>query len=380
MSRFKNYHPSIALGGFFFRSIGVTRTHGMAAPPRSPSLLESDTRLAADVPQIVGSTVTTSRVCVLLKAADRVPTSVQKGEMRDATLFLTFDKARAWAVMDAVAALWLVRWGRTEDNGYILMTSADEIRSSFTPSNKYKRRRNEAGMKFLMDLDRLPPGVRADLRAGKRVSVSDLPPQMQAHLSEMVEALNQERVAKSPDNDPFPLSLVPQSTLTFSMKDYGEVQDYWVKVSNSMWGETGFAFDNYEYNRRPRPGVGSSGSATTAREGSGDAKATREYSPIKFEITQKQARTLPELRKSIRIERRRATLPQILREMYDRYDTSIVADPPAVQKQICDVSFDAASLPEAFDRLTQIYRDTQWEYRPSGFFVIRSGPNPARAR
>jgi hypothetical protein len=367
-------------------------THLAFGPPRPLNLLESDKRLVVAMPPFTASTVTTPRVCALLRDASRVPMFVQKGEMQSALLFLTFRKMSAWKVMDAVAALWLARWGQTDGDGYQLMTSADEIRNTFTPKNAYKRRRNEAGMKFLSAMDGLPPGVRADLRAGKPVSVASLTPELQARLGEMVDALNQERVANDPDNQPFPLSLLVGSTITFSVSNFEQVKDYWVQVSNSDWGSSGFAFDDYEYNNRrraqaraaQRPGTGNgSGARNTGNEtvrSDTEASDTREFSPVKFEITQKEARTLPELRQAVRIERRRVTLPLVLREMHDRYGTPLVADAPAFQTEVRDVSIDVATLPMAFDRLTQIYRDTQWEYRASGFFVVRSATNPARLR
>lgn len=46
--------------------------------------------------------------------------------------------------------------------------------------------------------------------------------------------------------------------------------------------------------------------------------------------------------------------------------------------QRADVRLYRMTLGKALDRLTEIYQDTEWEWRKYGFPVIRGPRNPAR--
>jgi hypothetical protein len=106
------------------------------------------------------------------------------------------------------------------------------------------------------------------------------------------------------------------------------------------------------------------------------------YDPEKSDISLKEARKRTRTERTIRIVDRRVTFPEVLRVLHERYGASIVADPATSFVDYtngspirADVDITADNVADALEQLTQVYKGTEWELRPTGFFIVRSEAN-----
>lgn len=281
-------------------------------------------------------------------------------ELRDSNLIAACEGTTAESLLDAVAALWLLRWEKDEENRYRLLGAEHEMKV-FLPDNEYERDKLDAGRRFLREWSNLSAPVQASLISG--VQPSALPSGLVDEIGAMTDAVNRELQALQGDTNPFPLQRLAEARLTLKPRQKGRVTSYWMTLSLQGWGSLGWSFNDYDPRGR--------------REGKLEGAA---YVPGKLEVTRKEAKKLPALQKRVTLYLKAATLPEVMQKLSRSYRFPFVSDPNRGQKRRVEVHFKSIPLADALDRLTQLYPGAEWEYRKSGFLIMRSPGNPAAAQ
>jgi hypothetical protein len=101
---------------------------------------------------------------------------------------------------------------------------------------------------------------------------------------------------------------------------------------------------------------------------------------VKFALTQEAAKRLPALERKVTIQMRDVSFPEVLRYLHNVYNIAYVCDPGGVMPQRANVNIVNMPLGKALDRLTQIYKDTEWEWRKLNFLLLRGPQNPSRTQ
>lgn len=349
--------PAVVLVALASLSLSASPVLSEDGPKSRESVLSRDARLRKRLSVPEGE-LTTLRLFGRVERATSVRLYAGNSEMKNASLTAACRSQTALALLDAVSALWVARWEKDTANRYKLLGSEAE-ESIYLGDNGYQRERLKAGRQFIKELGRLPPPAQSALLSG--VPASSLPPGMLGTVRTMVDALNRESREFRGDTNPFPLHRLAEATAILEPKNRGAVTSFFLTLRLKDWGSMGWSFNNYV--------------APAQR----DAKyGETTYVPRKFEVTQKEARKLPALRKLVSLRVKKATLPQVLEMLHRTYSLAYVSDSKTNQTHRADVNFDAIPLGDALDQLAKIYAGTEWEYRKLGFLVIRSAGNPAQ--
>jgi hypothetical protein len=275
----------------------------------------------------------------------------------------------ARSVMDALAALTLYRWERTEKNGYRLLISQREM-NVYKPKNPHQKDRYAQGLKFVQELDKLPAPEQNRIRAGEQVPLHSLPPEMRQAAEGVLEALNQELVSQGRSAAIELNQLVQGTTVRLRHQKIKNFNRYSFGIHVPELGGASISFSDYESHERE---------AQAARERkiqSGQSDAL--YEPVRFALSQDEARKLPALQKKVTVQMRDVTLPQVLRYLHVTYGVAYISDPELAIPQRASVNIVNLPLGKALDRLTQTYDNTEWEWRKSKFLVVRGPNNPSR--
>jgi hypothetical protein len=302
------------------------------------------------------ASTTTERLFALVHRSAGVRLYAEEPELRAAPLIAASEGQSAAALMDAVAALWLVRWEKDVRGMYKLLPSEAEA-NIHLPKNRFQQERAGPGRDFAANLRRLPRELRAALLSGRPVAAAALPGDMLQSIGRMTDSINREQELKGDDN-PFPLGRLPQSSIRLDVQNRGTYNSYFLSLSLAGWGSMGWRFSDYE--EAPAKGSGKSSNPI--------------YAPRKLEIKREQALEMPALRKLVSIRAKNASLPEILRDLR----VPFVSSPEFALQQRADVNIQSEALGAALDKLTKTYTGTEWEYRKLGFLVVRSATNPAR--
>lgn len=288
-----------------------------------------------------------------VRRASRVSLYTRESELQHARLVAGCKNQPVEALMDAVSALWLVRWEKDQPGRYELLVSEAEL-SVYQPQNKFQEERFAHGRRFSEGLKKLPVALRAMLLSNQRFSPNALPPDMLSSVRAMVDALNQE-YAESGDTNPFPLHRLPEAAIRLEHKNPRGVNSFFLTLELPGWGSMGWLFSDHT-------------PATTS---------DRLYVPQKLKLRREQAAKLPALQQRVSVEAEQATLTEIVQALYQRHGIPFVADADRKETRRADVRIQNKPLAEALDRLVEVYQGYEWEYRELGFLVFRAPDNPA---
>lgn len=346
-----------------------------ALPPRAlpqgpsdkeSSVLTKDARLKQKMSVPVG-TMRTTRLFYTVRRATDVRLYTEEGELQNASLIVASNGRDAASLMDAAAALWLTRWEKDPKNQYKMLVSGNEM-NIFLPKTEARRKCLEAGRRFLGGLEKLPVGLRERLRAGQRLNPTELPVQMQEEILQMQAAATEDQEQKTGRSlRSFPAGHLGQSQMQLQVKPKARgVNSYFLTLNMPEWGSRGWSFNDYE-SRKPKIDARSGVDGTVH-----DAR--------KFRLSANDIEKVPALKNAVTVRVQRATFPQVLRALHDNYGIAFVSTPAQYMTQRASVNIQSLPLGEAMDKLTEIYQNTEWEYRKGGFIVVRGPSNPARGR
>lgn len=190
---------------------------------------------------------------------------------------------------------------------------------------------------------------------------------MKQPMVDMLDALAKEY----PHSLPYPSGRLALSTLMLQRQTRGDINLYRITVQGPGQS-TSFKINDYEYRQQQQD------AERRKRERAGELSPL--YVPTAFEIPNAQAKKRPELKKVVQLDLDRATLVQTLIQLHEKYDIPFVTDPPPLREkaQRVDIHLGPMPLGEVLDKLTQLYKDTEWEWRKYGFLVVRGPFNHAR--
>jgi hypothetical protein len=326
------------------------------------SLLTSDKRLSALLTQPDRQMYLT-RLFPIVYQASRVRLYSSATEFNRTGIVIGGASTVA-AAMDAVAALWLLRWEKDEKGAYALLTSLHEF-SIYLPRNEFEEKRFQSGMPFIKGYDDLPQEMQQSLSQGQSFPITALPASMYDAVRKMADTVNQADLQKGDDN-PFPLSQLNQSKFQLKIYHPGKFAEFFVTLYLPDWGTMAWSFNDYQKGK------------SDSKSGVGAENQRLAYAPVKEEIPLKQARQKPQLQIKVNLQARGVTLSRVMRLLHQQYKFPFVADVALSTSERANVDLRNITLGEALDSLTETYKGAEWEYRKSGYIVMRDPANPAR--
>ena len=331
----------------------------------SSSPLDSDTRLARRV-SIAASSPTHIRLygVVSRKAGVAIDREAAAAEFDNSRVALAAPNAAARALMDAIASRVLARWEKVDRNRYRLLVPGAEIDWIYKAKNEFTAERYRLGTEFIQSVGSLDFGLRAEIAAGQPILIARLPAQMRELLNGMLESCAKENKSKGLGPTVFGSDL---SNATLRMQRQSTppgFQEFWVNVGVPGVGSSGFRINNYASSRAGGQSQTNASSQT--------------HDPQRFEVKPSDAKLLSELKVVVTLDAGKITFPDAMRLLHEKYGFAYISDSKTDMPQKAEVRIPRMSLGEALDRLTEIFKDTEWEWRKYGFIVIRGPNNPAR--
>jgi hypothetical protein len=289
-------------------------------------------------------------------------------ELDDFSPVMAGEKMPVRAYMDAVAALVLGRWERTEKQGYRFLVSQSEADIVYGPQNDQERALLEIGLEFLNTLEKLPPQERKRLESGKHFSLNSLSPEMQEQFKRMLDIQEQSREERN-ESRMFTADTLPQARLHLENKKGKSFRRYFITIANDSGG-MGWRINDYEHQKQLRE---QARLQRLQRAGNLDSI----YQSRRFEISQEEAKRLPVLQQRINLDMRDATFPEVLIRLHRKYGIAFACDPKVTFPHRATVHFNATPLGDALDKLTALYPKTEWELRKSNLLIVRCAANIA---
>lgn len=341
----------------------------VANATKADTLFATDKRLNAPL-TLTNAAMTNRRLLAEIRRATNTPITADESptDIRDSSVSITLSDAPARAVMDALASLLSGRWERTAKNGYRLVNSGKEADEAFLPKNDYQRERFQAGMELLNGLNQLPLNEQEKVYSGQLCAVSALPEVLQQNLGRMVIALQEEYSPKGIRT--FPPASIATAQFRLERKRRDGFNSFWITVRADGVGSSGFRFNDYAARKADRE----SNARLHQQKGSLDPF----YQPENYIVSRSEAKRRPELQRTIELTAKKVTFPEAMKLLHQRYGINFVSDSARYMRQRADVELRTISLGQAMDKLTKLYKDTEWEWRKLGVIVIRGPMNPNR--
>lgn len=295
-------------------------------------------------------------------------------DLDDVPVCLAGNAVSARALMDAAAARVLARWEWTDRNAYRLLSPEWELDEVFGAQSEEERERFQSGREFIRVLNALPADERASLESGNPVSFASLPPGMRIAVGAMLDPLVREQKKKG--WEVFPAERINEASLRLGRLPATEFDRLFLTLKVPGGNGAGFRINDYETRKQDRD------AARQGRQRAGKPGKPEDlddlYVPKRFEVSPEQAKRLPTLKRLVTLDGQNVSFPDVLLLLYKQYGIPFVSDPKIVMPQRADVHLSSMPLGEALDRLTEIYKDTEWEWRKYGVLVVRGPSNGAR--
>lgn len=353
----------LAFGGI---SIPANARQAASAPVLT-SPLARDARLRAPM-TIAPQVLPVEAVLPLIKHSAHAPVNIHPAVLTRHECMVACANKSVASLMDALAALCLSRWLRDPKTGYELR-DGDLLTNVHLPRTPGERHFHQSGMRFIQSMGTLPEALKTALAQRAIIPVQELPEPMVQAVKDHIKAQNEQsqewshrRLEKGFDPeylDDCTVQMTIQPGALFTVYYIGL---YWGRTEHTINGGFSFPFNDYPQRK----------AETDNRIASGDPSiiVTRRFEAMP------QAKELPELKQVVSLKLKNATLGEVLQYLHETYGVAYVAD--AVLSGAANVNIGPLPLADALDRLTELYKDTEWEWRPLGFLVVRGIANPVR--
>ena len=307
---------------------------------------------------------TCSAIYRFLSRESGVKINTKEREFTRLQVFIGYEKQPIHTVMDALAAMYLAQWQKDKE-AYYLISGRHILDAVYGYRDEHKQARLQAGWEFIRSIENIKKNESFFSPAG--LPYSSFSPSLQNDIRQMMSAMQKQNAAH-PGIEAFVANL-DQSNITIRRKvGITGTIEYFLGVRNEN-GDMGFRIHNYG---DPKALNNSSNGGKT------NIPNTQYYPTEEFEISEKDAKKHPALRKTVTINLRGYTFPLVMRHLHQEYSIPFVSDLPKHMPQKANVSIGPVSLGKALDYLTSVYKETEWELRKSGFIIVRGPTNPAR--
>lgn len=347
-----------------------SQADGIAAKAEVKSYFEEDSRLDQKI-TIKSYGIAHRELWQVLENKIRAPIEREEAasEIEADEIVIAASNVPVPTLMDAVAARVLARWERTQHNGYRMLVNQFELDFVFGAKSEREQERFAAGAAFIQDMNALPAQKRALLQSGEYVAFSSLPASMQQSLTQMLFSLSLEYQAKGKPATLQP-EVLPQAAFRLERKPAQGFNRYFITVKADGGRASGWRFNDYEAQKQARE------AARQEKQKAGEPNSI--YTPVKWELSHREAKRLPALKRPITLDMKAVTFPEVLRRLHEKYNIAFISDSRKSMPDRADIVLRSLTLGDALDRLTQIYRNTEWEWRKDGFLIVRSSSNPTR--
>ncbi len=297
------------------------------------------------------------------------------GEMSALPYFMATKSISVKQLMDGMTSVYPVRWQKTIENNkplYILKDSQHNFDRAYGAStlqaeNIYRQgkilidqlKKNKSNSEKLF----LRPNELATARFGI------LSPEIQSSIQYMMEQNSERRRLRGQN----PIDTSDLSSSQFGIEKQaspGDFDEYALRFRVSNGGGM-FRFTTYERGKTEQ------GENFYSAASNFYSSATLSYDLKKMATESlKNVRNSPELKNkkiSLNVENKR--LWEIALILHEKYQLNIMMDGKGQHTQRATFSLQDEPLSEALDRLTEIYKSTNWECRPGGFIIFRGPGN-----
>ncbi len=349
----------------------ASKTATNAQERKRATWFESDPRLEGRV-TAVARTDRHGRLWGVLsgRTGVRIECEAAALEFRDAQLSVGATSVSSRSLMDALASMGDARWEYTERKTYRLKVSSHELEYVFIPREERERERFLAGKPFLQALDAMPADRKAALESGRSVPFTSIPPEMQSSVGAMLGSLSQEYREKGL-GDTIQVGALPGAAFRLDRKSADGFNELFLTVRVAGVGSSGWRLNDFEEQQNAR--------AEKSRARKSD-ELEEVYASKAHDFPQLEAKRLPALQRKVDIDLKDSTFPQVLRDLHDRYGIPFVSDVEQYMRQRADVRITRTPLGDALDKLTDLYKDTEWEWRKMGFLIVRGPDSSVRKR
>ena len=327
-----------------------------AAAQNGATLLERDARLQQRV-TLVTPGITMREALRALARQSRVRLTVLDSEMSSIKLSSSFKEAPLRDVMDALGALYVLRWVKDRRGAYVL--EPDDSASDFhLPQNQWQEQRYQAGLDFAARVQALPPQARHALAGDEGVEYTDLPPAMRAGVRRMLESRIAEDAAKE-RTSPLSVESLDGATVHFNEEPGNGFTSYRVSVGNER-GNMGWRFNDFAQRRRARAA----------------AAPANSYTPAANRADREQIAADPRLQRKVTLALRDATVGETLHALAEAAGVGFTAQSHRAMSRRKSISFNGVPLRQALDQMAASRPGFFWECRKSGNLVVRWAPKP----
>jgi hypothetical protein len=270
------------------------------------------------------------------------------------------------ASMDAIACLWNGTWSLTPKKEYLFdidplwegkIYNADQAQADF-------------GEAFINAIDDLPASLKDKLY--KPFAPGDNPKNAGVSMDQLPNAMYQQLLGIANIDHDHAVANARPGTHSISPSNVPKNQfRAWVSTDPKR------GFNTYTITMHS-PEFASSMTISDVKKRekeNADAKSAGKeqtvYRTQKNEVSAQDATHVSELKQIVEIHLAGAYLPDVLKYLAETYGISLVGHNRSLLPQRCNVDIPKMPLHQALDRLTRLYKDTEWEWRKRGMLVVR---------
>ena len=244
----------------------------------------------------------------------------------------------------------------------------------FLPQNDDKAAFHKSALQFVALAQKMSAEQKQRLEQRKGIPYAALPPAMQVLLPELTREIramykSKEENLPQEERSPFTEDRVKEFTVQLTTEPYDGFKRYSLDYYIEGVGGTGTSFSSYSEFKKQREDA----RRAAVERGLPDP----EYVTKRYEITNRMARTVPELKQVVSLRLKKVTVTEVLRDLHKRYGIPTLTEREDANPTRADVAVDNLPLAEALDTLAPLYK-LEWEWRRMGFLIVRRDGNPVR--
>jgi hypothetical protein len=283
-------------------------------------------------------------------------------EFKTQSLAIGCNKSSAFELMDAIAALYLLQWDTDGKKGYRLLPPQNEQDFVLKPQDDFERERFEASEAFLNHLKDAPKPLRAMIASGAFLPIKELPKNLRDDVEDMITALNKTKIKRG--GTVWNMNQLPNALIGLINNPKENYTNYEFTITIPGIRATGFRYNDYMQRRAE---------AVRAKSGTGVV-----YNTLSNCIKREEAVQSPYLKRRVSISIQNGTLPEVLKALHEKYDIPFVSQANDGLPERTSIKLTNMPLADALDMLKKNYKDTDWEYRKTGYILFWGKTNLAR--
>ena len=275
-------------------------------------------------------------------------------------------KSKIFHLMDALGAYYECAWEKQSLGVYSLLSGESENEAAYSGHTSSLKKMNEVGANFIEEFENGNNQIKQKLTSVNGCKFDDINPKMKDDIKKMIYFLR-EHFESEGRNNYFDKGLEDNlSGRGINVKKENKDGFDILKISIEGTGTT-FSVNNYTSNKNK---------FDMRKTGWSGVKIDFEKFAIKKEkimLDEVMNRKI-----SVNVESKYAYTP--MKEIYNLAGIPFICDASSVWTQRSSLRLSNTPVWKVLDELTNAYLLTEWEFRPSGFILLRGPFHPRRTR